>query len=96
MDALNDRWLPFLEDGATKKLVILSRLGRPSAQFQKGRIFTYRLQMDHQNVLRAVSQDLDEFVIDRKLYGEDPMYSLVLIFDNDDILKQHRLVEVLP
>lgn len=95
-EALHDGWLSFLEDGKTKKIVVLSRLGRPSARFQKERIFTYRLQMDHQDFLRPVSQGLDEFVIDRKLYGEKPMYSLVLIFDDDDILKQHRLIEILP
>ena len=95
-ESIQQRWLPFLDDGETKKIVVLSRLGRPSAQFQKGRILTYRLQMDHNDVLRPVSQGLDEFVIDRRLYGVKPMYSLVLIFDDDEILRRHSLVNILP
>jgi len=95
-ESIQQRWLPFLADGKTKKIVVLSRLGRPSAEFQKGRIFTYRLQKDHKDVLRPVSQGLDEFVIDRRLYGVKPMYSLVLIFDNDEILRRHSLVNIMP
>lgn len=95
-ESIQQRWLPFLADGKTKKIVVLSRLGRPSAEFQKGRIITYRLQMDHKDVLRPVSQGLDEFVIDRRLYGVKPMYSLVLIFDDDEILRQHSLVNIMP
>ncbi len=95
-ESIQQRWLPFLADGKTKKIVVLSRLGRPSAEFQKGRIITYRLQMDHKDVLRPVSQGLDEFVIDRRLYGVKPMFSLVLIFDDDEILRQHSLVKFMP
>lgn len=95
-ESIQQRWLPFLADGQTKKIVVLSRLGRPSAEFQKGRIITYRLQMDHKDVLRPVSQGLDEFVIDRRLYGVKPMFSLVLIFDDDEILRQHSLVNIMP
>ena len=95
-ESIQQRWLPFLADGKTKKIVVLSRLGRPSAEFQKGRIITYRLQMDHKDVLRPVSQGLDEFVIDRRLYGVKPMYSLVLIFDDDEILRRHSLVKIMP
>ncbi|NIO08634.1 MAG: hypothetical protein GTO40_11740 [Deltaproteobacteria bacterium] len=95
-DTLRSQWLPFLEDGKTSRIVVLSRLGRPSSRLEKGRILTYRLQMDHQDILRPVSQGLEEFVIDRKLYGEHPMYSLVLIFDDNDVVRKHSLVEILP
>ncbi len=90
------RWLYFLADGETKKIVIISRLGKPSAQFQGGRILTYRLKIDHKGVLRPVSQSLEEFVIDRKLYDVNSMYSLVLIFDEKEILRRHSLVNIIP
>jgi len=95
-EKIEQRWLPFLEDGETKKIVILSRLGKPSAQFQRGRILTYRLQTDHRGILRPVSQGLEEFVIDKRLYDVKPMYSLVLIFDEKEILRRHSLVSVVP
>jgi hypothetical protein len=90
------RWLYFLADGETKKIVIISRLGKPSAQFQGGRILTYRLKIDHKGVLRPVSQSLEEFFIDRKLFDVNSMYSLVLIFDEKEILRRHSLVNIIP
>ncbi len=41
--ARQQKWFPFLEDGKTQKEEIEQRLGQPHVQYEKGRIWTYRL-----------------------------------------------------
>jgi hypothetical protein len=36
-------WYPFLQDGKTTKAQIESELGKPSQQFENGRLWTYQL-----------------------------------------------------
>jgi hypothetical protein len=68
-------WYPFLREGKTTKAEIESKLGKPSQQFENGRIWTYRL-------------------IGGQMVYENPQYSLVLVFDDKDILNQHRLIRL--
>ncbi|MFQ5853483.1 MAG: hypothetical protein ACE5JU_23235 [Candidatus Binatia bacterium] len=72
---LQQKWLPFLEDGIRKE-VVESRLGRPLLRYEDGRIWTYTMH-------------LEEGLLEPAPWGP---YSLVLVFDEIDILKKHSLL----
>lgn len=74
------RTLAFLTVGETSKQEVLSRLGEPSAYFERGRILTYWLDEEHA-------------VIGKKT--DEARYSLVLVFEKEDrpILKAQSLVQ---
>ena len=74
------RTLAFLTVGETSKQEVLSRLGEPSAYFERGRILTYWLDEEH--------------AVIGKQAGE-ARYSLVLVFEKEDrpILKAQSLVQ---
>jgi len=75
------KYLPWLEDGKTKKEDVERRLGPPSGEFEGGRLWTFRLDLDQEKgVVRIYT-------------GE---YSLVLVFDDVSILKRHSLLRVRP
>ncbi len=42
---LQQKWLPFLEDGIRKE-VVESRLGRPFLRYEDGRIWTYTMHLE--------------------------------------------------
>ena len=79
--AVQRQWLPFLEDGKTNRAEVLSSLGQPSARFQGERILTYRMMLDSEK----------RFVSDNR-----GAYSLVLVFDDRDVLEKHNLLRVTP
>jgi hypothetical protein len=82
----NPRLLDFLKDGATSKETVVLQLGQPSAQFESGRIFTYRLGLEPERgyfLREAGATNWAEL-----------KFSLVLVFDGQDILQRHSLVEV--
>jgi len=87
------KWLSYLEDGRTTKEDVLLRLGLPSAQFEGERILTYRMMLSKEEGLVVVSRELD---------ARDPWlsqwakaeYSLVLVFDEQHILRRHSLLRV--
>lgn len=75
--------LDFLADGTTLKQVVFLKLGQPSATFDHERIVTYRLGFENGYVLLDKTND-----------WEGAKYSLVLIFDENNVLSKHALVEV--
>jgi len=78
--------LSFLKDSQTTKEELLSNLGTPSAQFEEGRILTYRLDGKYQAVQRPSGQSPTPW--------HRAQYSLVLVFDAAGILQRHSLVRV--
>jgi len=79
--------LSFLKDGQTTKKEVRSKLeSSPSAQFEDGRIFTYRLDGKYQAVQRPSGQSPTPW--------HRAQYSLVLVFDAAGILQRHSLVRV--
>jgi len=84
-------FLESLEDGKTSKQMVILKLGQPSATFEGERILTYRIGKD----------DYGFFVLDR-LTGEfvrnvswtGTKFSLVLIFDENNVLQKHSMVPV--
>lgn len=81
----NPDLLKLLEDGRTTREAIVLELGQPSATFEGARISTYRLGKGGDGY----------FVVEHngtKWLGVK--YSLVLVFDAQDVLARHSLVEV--
>jgi hypothetical protein len=85
--------LDFLEDGKTTKEAVILKLGPPSGTFEGEKIVTYRLGKTQEGY----------FVSDRLAYPytqETPiwlrdiegLFSLVLVFDEHQILQKHSLV----
>ncbi len=74
------RTLAFLTVGETSKQEVLSRLGEPSANFERGRILTYWLDEEHAVIGKQAGK---------------ARYSLVLVFEKEDrpILKAQSLVQ---
>jgi len=87
------KWLSYLEDGRTTKQHVLLRLGLPSAQFEGERILTYRMMLRKKEGLVVVSRESDARNpwLSQWVRAE---YSLVLIFDDQYILKRHSLLHV--
>lgn len=82
--------LSFLNDGVTRRDDVRTKLGEPSAEFERSRIWAYRLSWDGGGL----------FIIERR----DPWpeswsgvhYNLMLVFDGEGnaVLRRHSLVEV--
>jgi len=79
--------LPYLEDARTTKEEALLHLGQPSAQFEGERILTYRMADTPEGGL-AVTVRLGTGG------WQTAKYSLVLVFDDRQILVKHNLVRV--
>ena len=83
-------FLEFLEDGKTSKQAVLLKFGQPSGTFQGERILTYRIGRDEKGF----------FMLDRQTgapvpYGwYETKFSLVLIFDENNVLQKHSMVLV--
>ncbi len=87
------KWLSYLEDGRTAKQQVLLRLGLPSAQFEGEKILTYRMKLSKKEGLVVVSRESDAKNpwLSQWVRAE---YSLVLIFDDQHVLKRHSLLHV--
>lgn len=79
--ALQQKWLPFLEDGKTTREEVKAKLHDPGMEYEDGRIWTYRLRLEEEGAERIV--------VSKSLIGH---YTLVLVFDERNILKRHSLV----
>jgi len=75
------KYLPWLEDGKTKKEEVQKRLGLPSVEFEGGRLWTFRLDLDQEKGFVSTYPAI---------------YSLVLVFDEKSTLKKHSLLRVRP
>ena len=81
-------WSSFLEDGNTRKEEVLSRLGVPSGVFEDGRILTYRVLVDRERGLIALSHSENPPL---RLGRDAPQ--LILVFDEKQVLERHKLLE---
>lgn len=80
----NKELLSFLAPGTAKETVLL-QLGEPSGSFEQGRVLTYRIGADEEH---------GYFLLDRQVHWKNTKYSLVLVFDEKALLKQHTLVPI--
>ena len=84
--------LNFLADGKTTREETVAALGQPSGRFEGGRILTYRLGYDPKNS--------GYYTVERETTGygwpkwAKASYSLVLIFPDAGVLREHALVKV--
>lgn len=93
---IEQRSLSFLRDGKTTKQEVILRLGIPSAQFQAERILAYRLSYNEQSK-EVLTAPREVFVRDPRIAGWTmSQYNLVLVFDENDILRQHNFLKVAP
>jgi len=87
--------LDFLEDGKTTKEMVILKLGAPSGVFEQERIISYHLGKTKDGY----------FVLDRIAEGRlekepwlhlviEGTFSLVLIFDENNILQKHSPVQI--
>jgi len=87
----------YLEIGKTTKAEAVDRLGGPSAEFEGGRILTFRLRLD-----RGKGDRVEAVVAPREVDPEDARFSrwtrathsLVLVFDQERVLVRFGLLEV--
>jgi hypothetical protein len=78
------QYLPYIQDGSTTREDVLLKLGVPSAQYEEERILTYVLRLSENDHL---------YVVTHKVPSWCPgVYSLVLVFGPDNVLKKHSLV----
>jgi hypothetical protein len=82
--------LDFLKDDLTTREEVLLKLGLPSAQFEGERILTYQFYLDSFQVLHPVAPQIMGNAGLRSWAGN--VSSLVLVFNNDGVLKKHNLV----
>ena len=84
--------LEFLANGRTTRAETLLHLGQPSGRFEQERILTYRLAVE--------SKHHGYYVVERETQPTGwstwsrAKYSLVLVFDEGGLLREHSLVEV--
>ena len=84
--AADPRLLDFLQDGQTSKEAVLLKLGQPSALLEGGRILTFRLGHEKKRGYFLREAGVTDWLSLR--------YSLVLVFDDQQVLRRHALVEV--
>lgn len=84
--------LAFLADGQTTRTEAISTLGQPSGAFESERILTYRLGFDSQNSAYYVVER--ETAVSGWPTWMAAKCSLVLVFDETGVLRQHSLVKV--
>jgi hypothetical protein len=83
--ALQQKWMPFLEDGKTTKREIEQTLGQPTSQYEDGKIWAYSIELRE---ARAGTIGISESYVGR--------YSVVLVFDEKNMLKRHSLLRFKP
>ena len=76
--------LEFLADGVTRRDDVRLKLGEPSAQYEGARILAYRLATDDGGYVLVGQRD--------NWLGVQ--YSLILVFDDEAVLRRHSLVAV--
>lgn len=89
------KWLGFLEDGSITKQDVLLKLGLPAENFEGERILVYRLVLTENEGLVNLSRYIHQY---EPLMDEGPgtkgHFSLVLVFDDNHVLKRHSLLRL--
>ncbi|MHC1742920.1 MAG: hypothetical protein AB9873_07795 [Syntrophobacteraceae bacterium] len=78
--------LNFLEDGVTTKEEVVLKLGQTSATYEIGRILTYRIGSNDSGYILLPGMSGANWAV--------TSHSLVLIFDENNVLRKHSLVPV--
>jgi hypothetical protein len=93
--------LSYLQEGKTTREEVLLKLGVPSADFEAGRILTYRIAQNAQGGITArPRQGGVSLQHPRPLENDVPQdalladYSLVLVFDDKGLLKKQSLLPI--
>ncbi len=89
--ALLETELRFLEPGVSTREEILFRMGAPFREYEDGRIVTYQLKKTDDGDLQKVDSPRMNWGGD-EFGGTLHIYSLVLAFDQQDLLSRHSLV----
>ena len=76
--------LDFLEEGKTSRQMVMLKLGQPSGNFEGERIVTYRLGSGKNGY----------FLLAGAGSWAGTKFSLVLIFDENNVLQKHSMVQV--
>ena len=84
--AADEALLDFLENGKITKEIVVLKLGHPSTTFfEKENTIFYRVGHE---------KGRGYFVLDQSIGWYETKFSLVLIFDNENVLRKHSLVKV--
>jgi hypothetical protein len=86
---LEQKWLPFLQDGRTTKKEVLLELGIPTEQFEGERILAYTLLFDES---KGFAPARDRLTWRSPSWVPMSLYDLMLVFDERDVLMRHGLV----
>ena len=84
-----EEWPLLLTVGKATKEELMSILGPPSAQFEAGRILTYRLTDEYRFVISNNKENRNTLPEEKGF-----RYSLVLVFDSSETLRKHRFVDL--
>ena len=93
---IQQKWLPFIENGKITKEEVLLKLGIPSAQFEGEKIFIYKMMLDEKEGFKVASRYINMAWDPRFSRWGIPEYHLVLVFDKRNILQRHSLLLVKP
>ena len=85
--------LDFLEDGKTTKEAVILKLGPPPGTFEGEKIISYRLGKTKEGYFVS-DRVADPYVPPVWFSGIEGKFSLVLIFDENQILQKHSLVQI--
>jgi hypothetical protein len=87
----------FLKEGVTTKEEVLLKLGIPAAQFEGERILLYRLREREKEGLVVIPPELGykdaRLAPVRSPWGAGN-YSLVLVFDEKNVLRKQSLIKI--
>ncbi len=93
--AADEALLDFLKNGNITKEIVLLKLGQPSATYEKEHIITYRIGHEKGRGYFLWDRDFNYSETEYQYLGWSvAKFSLVLIFDNENVLRKHSLVEV--
>lgn len=95
-ESIQQKWLPFIEDGKTTKEEVLLKLGIPSGQFEGERILVYKMSFVEKEGFKVVSRYINMYSNPIFHGREISEYHLVLVFDKKNVLQRHRLLLVRP
>jgi len=89
--------LSFFQIGKTTKKEFLQRWGKPAAQFENGKILSYRLIKPYSRNLSewiAVSPAIDDYHKGFTQWGAEE-YNLIIVFDADEVLQRYSLINLI-
>ncbi|OPY86345.1 MAG: hypothetical protein A4E72_01686 [Syntrophus sp. PtaU1.Bin208] len=83
---LTSKYAGFLHDGKTTKQEIIDRLGQANSIYENGKILIYYLWMERDGRMMLQDSKHKEII-------DAPKYQLILVFNDNNFLEKHSLVE---